>query len=322
MTTTADLLAAVAGRRLCVVGDLLLDVYLWGQVHRISPEAPVPVVLHERTTSRASGAALAAGIAVDLDAAVDVFGVVGDDEDGRRLIALLEARGACAHVASDPARPTTAKTRVFAQGQQLVRIDREETRDLDPELEATIVARVEAAVRRADAVLVSDYAKGVCTEAVVESVILAADARGIPVVVDPKHPVPGRYAGATAITPNLRELEAFAHELHCQRQPLTVAARQVLDAGRFEWVVVTQAADGMTVVGRDAVVHVPAHATRAVDVSGAGDAAAATLALCLGAGASITDSARMSALVASLTTRGLAEVAVDVRELVSLDGCS
>lgn len=298
-------LDGIAGLRLCIVGDLLLDVYESGRVERISPEAPVPVVIHEETIFRPSGVATAAQSVQALCHRVQVVTAVGDDEDGGLVVRLLEEAGARPDVIRDRTRCTPRKTRILAAGQHLIRLDKEMVHDLPPMQDRLLAERAVVAVAEADAVLISDYAKGVCTPGVVRATIAAAAAARIPVVVDPKCPVPDRYAGATAITPNRRELQEFARYLGCADAPPETAAAQLRHAGGFEWVVVTQDADGMTIVGQDVTMNVPAYAAEVADVSGAGDAVAATLALCLGSGASAAEAATLSSLVAGLTLRNL-----------------
>ncbi|MGB6164848.1 MAG: PfkB family carbohydrate kinase [Pseudonocardiaceae bacterium] len=310
MTDVEGILSALSGLRLCILGDLLLDVYAWGRVDRISPEAPVPIVVHERTTYRASGVATAAQTALGLCSAVEVVTATGDDEDGRLAVSLLEQVGARVELVRVASRSTPRKTRVLAQGQHLLRLDRETTRDLDRDCAAAVVARAVTAVASANALLISDYAKGVCTDAVVRAVIDAARSRNVPVVVDPKRSTPNRYAQATAITPNLREMEEFAKHLGCAEQPLTVSAARLREAAQFDWVVVTRGEDGMTIVGREETTDVPAYSTGVVDVSGAGDAAAATLALCLGAGVPVAEAATVSSIVAGLVIRNIAHKCV------------
>ncbi|GLL02132.1 bifunctional heptose 7-phosphate kinase/heptose 1-phosphate adenyltransferase [Dactylosporangium matsuzakiense] len=306
MTAIESILSSIAGLRLCIVGDLLLDVYESGRVERISPEAPVPVVIHEQTTHRASGVATAAQSVRALCNRVDVVTAVGDDEDGRLVTRLLEETGVQPDVVADRTRRTPRKTRILAGGQHLVRVDRETVHDLPAEDARTLTTRAVAAAVAADAVLISDYAKGVCTPGVNRAVILAARSAGVPVVVDPKHADPQRYAGATAITPNRRELREFARYLNCPADPPGVSAARLRQAGGFGWVMATRDADGMLVVGPDRAFDVPAYAATVLDVSGAGDALAATLALCLGSGVPPERAAVVSSLVAGLTLRTLA----------------
>ncbi len=297
------ILEALSGIRLCVVGDLLLDEFVTGSVERISPEAPVPVFLEETTTYRASGVATAAQTAAGLCASVEVVTVTGDDEPGRRALALLEEAGARVHAVTDQTKRTPHKRRIIAQGQQLLRWDRETTRDVGREGAEAVIDLTLAALERSDALLISDYAKGTCTEAVLRPIIEAASRMRRPVVVDPKNPVPDRYAGATAITPNVLEMRAFARHLGCGEQTPVTAAKRLRAAGGFGYVVLTQDADGMTVVGARETIAVPSYSTGVVDVAGAGDAVAAVLALSLAAGLPVSAAATVSSVVAGLTLR-------------------
>lgn len=293
-------LEALSGTRLCVIGDVILDEFIWGSVERVSPEAPVPVLLQERVLRRASGAAAAVQAAAGLGARVEVLGVVGDDEAGELTRSLLREVGASARLVRVAGRPTTVKTRMIAQGQHLLRLDRESTEGLSASHTAELAALGREMVSRADGVLISDYAKGVCTAPLVASVVDDARTRNVPVVADPKRADPCFYAGATAVTPNAREFAAFCRTLGRPTDDLAKAARWVRETAAFGSVVVTRAEEGMTVVDGRHIEDVPAYSHEVLDVAGAGDAAAAVLTLCLAAGLGTVTGARIASLVAGL----------------------
>ncbi|MFF4750321.1 bifunctional heptose 7-phosphate kinase/heptose 1-phosphate adenyltransferase [Streptomyces sp. NPDC002514] len=293
-------LRAVAGKRLVVVGDLILDAFTHGTVERISPEAPVPVLRQERTRQRASGAAAAAQAAAALGAQVEVFGTVGEDEEGRLISELLGRAGIRTGLIRTPDRPTTLKTRMVGNGQHLLRVDRESTTVLPPPYARRLRELLRAALDTADAVLVSDYAKGVCAPDLIRSVIDVSRARSVPVVVDPKRPDPRVYAGATAVTPNQREFAAFCASLGYSADTPHRSGRRLCATAGFSALLITRAADGMTVVAGEHVEDLPALNQEPVDVAGAGDVAAAVLALSLTAGLTPSDGARLASIACAL----------------------
>jgi D-beta-D-heptose 7-phosphate kinase/D-beta-D-heptose 1-phosphate adenosyltransferase len=206
--SVAQLLERFAGLRLLVLGDVMLDEYLTGHVERTSPEAPVPVVRAEDETSSLGGAANVAHLARALGAEAQLFGVVGDDGAGQRFIAQCEAAGIDAdHVLVAETRPTTRKLRVLAQHQHVLRVDWEEHRPIRPAMATEVLQRLRA-LKRPDAMVISDYAKGLLTPEVLAGAISMAREWGVPVLVDPKYADLSRYQGATVIKANLKEFEA------------------------------------------------------------------------------------------------------------------
>ena len=262
-----------------VVGDAMLDRYWHGTVDRISPEAPVPVVKVTREEERIGAAANVAYNVVTLGAQASFLGVVGDDEPGRKLEAMLKQTGIAAHLKRDPGLRTTVKLRVIGRHQQLLRMDFEN----EPDHEA-LASQTEAFARLAplhDAVLFSDYGKGGLAH--IPTMISAARRAGQPVLVDPKGSDYLRYAGASVVTPNRAELQQVvgrwrdAAELSAKSQRL----REQLQLGAL---LVTLGEDGMTLFDEQGALHVEAQAREVFDVTGAGDTVIATLAALVAAG--------------------------------------
>jgi len=270
---------AVARSRVLVVGDLMLDRYWFGEVERISPEAPVPVVRVARREDRLGGAANVARNIVSLGAQATLVGVVGDDEAGRRIAALSQQEGIDARLVVDPQLPTTLKMRVMGRQQQLLRVDFEENPNggcLD-----TLKGDVEALIVRHDMVVLSDYAKGALAR--VEGLIQAARAAGVPVLVDPKGHAYRRYAGATIITPNRAEMTDAVGRWSTEAE-LEERAQRLRGELSLEALLVTRSEQGMTLFTDEGRQHIDAQAHEVFDVSGAGDTVLAALAVTRAAG--------------------------------------
>jgi D-beta-D-heptose 7-phosphate kinase/D-beta-D-heptose 1-phosphate adenosyltransferase len=283
---TPDDVRSLAGRRVVVVGDLMLDTYLVGEVRRISPEAPVPVLEVAESTSRPGGAANTALNIAALGGRPALVGVVGADAEGAQLIALLEGEHVRADaVLRDAARPTTHKTRIVARSQQIVRIDRELRRPVPPALEEQLCAAVDAAMDDADACVLSDYQKGLLTRRLCERAIAAAARRGCPVVVDPKGQDFSPYRGCTVVTPNTHEVEVATGCAAEGDDAVVQAGSRLLESLDGAAILVTRGAAGMTLLRRGQPPRHLSTAAKAVyDVTGAGDTVVGTLALGLAAG--------------------------------------
>ncbi|MCE9576991.1 MAG: D-glycero-beta-D-manno-heptose-7-phosphate kinase [Deltaproteobacteria bacterium] len=304
----------LGGHRVLVIGDLMIDEYLRGDVHRVSPEAPVPVLDLKATEHRLGGAANTAANLQHLGAIVTVIGVVGDDDGARILTAALARAGITSHTCADGDRPTTRKTRLVAGGHQIARIDAERRTPIAGAIALAVVAAIQAETATADAVVISDYAKGVITPAIAAAAIAAARARGVPVIVDPKQRDFGVYAGATVITPNLVELERASGSAVGTLAEIDGAVGRLAAALGGAALLVTRGADGMTLY-RDGArgPHVPATAREVFDVTGAGDTVVATLTLALSAGISLEDAMVLASLAAgiSVSRRGTSTVGPD-----------
>ena len=265
---------AIARARVLVIGDVMLDRYWFGEVERISPEAPVPVVHVAKREDRLGGAANVARNIVSLGAQATLVGVVGQDEAATQVRQLLTEAGIATHLVSDPNHPTTLKMRVLGRQQQLLRIDFEEKPSA--EILAAMQQQIAALLEQHDVVVLSDYAKGVLAQ--VEPLIAMARAKGLPVLVDPKGSNYARYHGATLVTPNRSEMQQAVGHWHSE-QELDARAQTLRAELGLEALLVTRSEQGMTLFtehGRD---HVEAQAHEVFDVSGAGDTVLATLAV-------------------------------------------
>jgi D-glycero-beta-D-manno-heptose-7-phosphate kinase len=297
--------------RVLVVGDVMLDRYWFGDVERISPEAPVPVVRIARSEERPGGAANVARNAASLGAQTRLLCVVGDDEAGVALERLLSAARVRADMHCDPSISTTVKLRVISRQQQLMRIDFE-TRPGRAVLAAKLAA-FEEALPESDVVILSDYAKGGLAH--IEKMIRSACKAGKPVLVDPKGDDYQRYRGATLLTPNRGEFRqiagAWADEAGLAAK--AAAMREQLGLGAL---LVTRSEEGMTLFDAEGAHHEPAHAREVYDVSGAGDTVIATIAVMLAIGASLPAAMRVANRAAGVVVGKLGTAVVQPEELV------
>ncbi|NUN48768.1 MAG: D-glycero-beta-D-manno-heptose-7-phosphate kinase [Candidatus Brocadiae bacterium] len=296
MSRLSELLRTLGKPRILVVGDLLLDRYLWGKVDRISPEAPVPVLNIVREEERAGGAANVACNLVALGASASLAGAIGPGAPGERLVGLLREAGIDTRgIVVDPGRPTPIKTRCIAQSQQMLRVDRELAAPLAKAAEKKLLRHLQQAVAKVDLVLLSDYNKGVLTDAILAAIMRAAKKHGKPVVVGPKGLSYDKYAGCTGVVPNLKEL-ALATGLAVGTDAGVRAAASALlrDLG-CGFVLVTRGDRGMSLFreGSDPF-HVPSRPRQVYDVAGAGDTSVATLGLALACGAAAEDAVRLA----------------------------
>ena len=275
-------LRAFRRARVLVVGDVMLDRYWFGDVSRISPEAPVPVVKVDRSEDRPGGAANVARNAAALGARVTLLSVVGQDEPGRRLRELLREEKITARLHYDRTIDTTVKLRVIGRQQQLLRIDFETTPS--HEILRTKLSDYTRLVAACDVVVLSDYGKGGLAH--IGRMIALARRYGKPVLVDPKGDDFARYAGATVITPNRSEFRAVAGQWKNERD-FTTRAQRLRSRLKAEALLVTRSEEGMTLFARGARLHAAAQAREVFDVSGAGDTVIATLAVAMAAGAAL-----------------------------------
>ncbi|HEY5933590.1 MAG TPA: D-glycero-beta-D-manno-heptose-7-phosphate kinase [Kofleriaceae bacterium] len=296
------------GRRVLVVGDVMLDEYLRGEVVRISPEAPVPILEVRAHDWRLGGAANAAANIQALGGTTSLVGVVGTDETADVLGRQLALASITSSVVPDADRPTSKKTRLVAQQQQIVRVDQESRHPIAGAIAEHVKQAITARLKDVHAIVLSDYAKGVITADIARHAIAAARGAGIPVIVDPKQRDFSVYRGATVITPNLAELEAAAGITPFDVERAAKHLLPLLDGGA---VLATRSADGMTLYRPDqAPFHVPAIAKEVFDVTGAGDTVVATIALALGAQIPIETAIELASVAAaiSVSKRGTATV--------------
>jgi D-beta-D-heptose 7-phosphate kinase/D-beta-D-heptose 1-phosphate adenosyltransferase len=310
-----ELLEAASRCRVAVLGDAMLDVYLRGDVERISPEAPVPVVRVRERRHALGGAGNVAQNVRAVGAMCDLVAAIGDDMAGQHLRGMLEAIGAQVGSLVTVDRPTTTKTRIVARSQQVVRVDEEEDGDLDGAEVDRLLTAVRHAVDDAHALVLEDYNKGVLVPRVIEAAMQAARGRGIPIVVDPKYRNFFLYRGATIFKPNRRELEAAlgaAVDLeHAEALPATFARLGV------EHLLLTLGEHGMALVSAGGEIErVPTAAREVYDVVGAGDTVTAYLALILGAGGSALEAAVIANYAAGVEVGKLGAATVSAEEVI------
>jgi D-glycero-beta-D-manno-heptose-7-phosphate kinase len=302
--------AAAARARVLVVGDVMLDRYWFGEVHRISPEAPVPVVKVGRTEERLGGAANVARNARSLGAAITLLSVVGDDEPGQTLKRMLEDAGIRALLHADAALHTTIKLRVIGRQQQLLRIDFEESPS-----EKVLQAKLNdfsARLEDADVVALSDYGKGGMAH--IAQMVAACVAAKKPVLVDPKGHDYSRYAGATLITPNRAELKQVIGPWRDEAE-LTAKAQGLRADLKLKALLLTRSEEGMTLFDDAGVHHHPAQAREVFDVSGAGDTVIATLAALTGGGLALADAVTWANKAGGIVVGKLGTAVVSPKEL-------
>jgi rfaE bifunctional protein kinase chain/domain len=341
VTSTADLKKLVKrlrGRRIGVVGDFMLDRYVWGSATRLSPEAAVPVVDFVSQTDCLGGAGNVAANLAALGARVTPFGVVGNDDAARGLRASLAAKGVSDRgLLTDPKRLTTMKTRVIARHQQVVRVDREERRPLPPSLEQSLIARIKVSLPRLDALVVSDYDKGVVTDALADRVLDACHRRGLPALVKPKKSRLFAYRGATAIVCNKQEAGFFVTRELSDEGSIEEAGRALLAHFGCAAIVITLGEKGMSLFEEAKPRHVYVPATsfevsyarvglpgvdgdatgrQVFDVTGAGDTVLAVLALAVAAHAPLEDAVALANLAAGVVVGKLGTAAVAPAELL------
>lgn len=315
-----DLLARFADRHIVVVGDVMVDQFQIGRVDRISPEAPVPVVKFVREESRLGGAANVAHNIAALGGRVRLVGLVGDDDTARALrISLDGARVDASGLVTDPERPTTRKVRVVTlRNQQVARIDHEADGIAAGAVEARLVASLTAAAATAEAIVLSDYAKGVVTPGVIAAAVAAARGARIPLLVDPKVPEAERYRGATLVTPNHHEAEVMTQMRIRGVDDARQAARRLHERTGAN-VLITWGEHGMWVLDASGAAPVeealPASAREVSDVTGAGDTVIAVLALGLAAGGPLSAAARLANLAAGIVVAHFGPAAPTLDEL-------
>ncbi len=305
-----------------VIGDLILDHYIWGRVSRISPEAPVPVVHVDSESFKLGGAANVFNNILALGGKADLCGVIGSDESGRMLLKELgTTRAARGGVVIDQDRPTTRKSRVIAHNQQIVRYDVERRAELKPAMQRRILRYVESRLRELSCLVVSDYAKGVVSATLVSEIIRLATARGIPVVVDPKVEHFSYYKGATIITPNHLEATQAAGVHGDDDQANNEAGAIIRQRLGCQAVLITRGEKGMSLYEGEGVSwHIPTQARQVFDVTGAGDTVIGTLALALSTGASVRDAATLANHAAGIVVGMVGTATLSAQQLSEVLG--
>ena len=316
----SELLQAIGDRHIVVLGDVMLDEFVWGDVTRISPEAPVPVVDVRRESVHLGGAANVLANLVSLGARASVIGVTGKDAARERILAALSKTSANQsgdHLIVDESRPSTTKTRIIAHNQLVVRADRELRTPVDSWIEDAIISALENALAGADAFVVSDYDKGVVTARILGKILPVAYER-MPVLIDPKLRNFSFYRPATLVTPNHHEALLMSGREDDSDAGLHEAARIIRARLECDAVLVTRGDRGMMLLeGAGAPVYVQTVAREVYDVTGAGDTVIATLAAALSAGASMIEAATLANHAAGIVVAKVGTAAVSADELIS-----
>jgi D-beta-D-heptose 7-phosphate kinase/D-beta-D-heptose 1-phosphate adenosyltransferase len=316
-----------AAKRIVVLGDLMLDEFIWGRVRRISPEAPVPVVEVNRQTLALGGAGNVISNLVSLGAVATPIGVVGSDLDAERLRqAFSDFKVSTDRLVIDSSRPTTVKTRIIAHNQQVVRADRESRVPVSSEVQGRVIDYFSGEIESADAVVVSDYGKGLLTMELLGHTLTAARKRGLIVCLDPKMRSFAHYQPVTVITPNNQEAADASGIPIEDEHSLAQAGRKLLNSIDTRAVLITRGEEGMTLFTGDApesgreggeVTHIPTVAREVYDVTGAGDTVIATLALALASGASLKEAAVLANYAAGVVVAKVGTASLTSDELLA-----
>lgn len=317
MSKLQSIIQKFSNVKVLVVGDVMLDQYLWGSVERISPEAPVPVVKLRKTSLVVGGAANVAANVAGFGAEPFLVGAVGDDREAELFPPLLKKLNISAeHLVKIRNRPTTVKTRVVAHNQHVVRIDQEENGPLNAPEEGKIWKKIERLLNKTDIVVVSDYAKGVLTENLLTRLITQAKKKRKIILIDPKGRDYSKYMGADIITPN-----RFEAAMACNLQPdgqsvVEEAGRTLLRKLKLGSVLITQGEDGMTLFQKNGKsVHLDALARKVYDVTGAGDTVIAALGVSLGSGADLLEASEVANISAGIVVEEIGTTTITLKKL-------
>lgn len=312
-----ETLSEFGRKAVVIVGDLMLDEFIWGEVRRISPEAPVPIVEAKRQTFAPGGAANVATNVVSLGGEAYLGGLVGVDEGATQLIRILEESGVHpTGLTPDNQRPTTRKTRIIAHSQQIVRVDSETRTPLQRHHQTALREWLEALLHHAGACVLSDYGKGVITRSFAQEIIGLAKQHGKPIIIDPKGTDYSKYQGASLITPNVHELELATRVEVTNEASLTKATRKLIELLPETILLITRGAQGMSLyVPSQEPVHIPTVARNVYDVTGAGDTVVSTLALALATGADSLTAAHLANSAAGIVVGKLGTARVTREEL-------
>lgn len=314
-----SLLAGSKQPVILVIGDLMIDRYIWGDATRLSPEAPVPIVNVKRESTTLGGAANVAQNLVSLGARVIVAGITGNDAAGEELKGILMAEGISTDaIVTDASRPTTLKTRVLAGSHQLVRIDREVTDAIGAGLQTHLLGKLSDSMEAADIVIISDYNKGLFSPDLTQSLIAVAKQKNKKVIVDPKGLNYSKYKGAFLIKPNRKELtEAAKFERIKSIPDLQEAAKVIFAQTQTDYLVVTLSEEGMMILSELAYKLLPVKATEVFDVTGAGDTVLATIAYFMAVGLSVEEACELSNHAAAIVIRHVGNATTTVDEILN-----
>jgi rfaE bifunctional protein kinase chain/domain len=305
--------SAVSGKRIAVIGDVMLDRYVWGNVLRISPEAPVPVVEVESESTRLGGAANVANNIASLGAEALLIGVVGNDANGTEFRNILTSQKTSTDgIITDPSRPTTIKTRVIAHHQHVVRIDSEEKRDVDAAIQKKILAVLEKNIDAIDGIIIEDYNKGVVVKDLIHAIVDLAKKKSTVITIDPKFNNFFEYRNVSIFKPNKKETEEALGKKLRTEEDVIAAGAALLERLNADNILLTRSEKGMSLFERNgAITHLPTHARRIADVSGAGDTVIATLTVMLAAGATVVEASSLANIAGGIVCGEVGIVPID-----------
>jgi len=337
-----NVITQIQNKKVMIIGDIIVDEYIWGDVDRISPEAPVPVFEMAAERSGCGGAANVAQNIVSLGGKAELVGVIGKDRDGEKLIQMLKHTGVgTADICIDVQRPTSKKTRVIVstanadllqqstsssetlslhQGHHLLRIDRESKQEISVLIKEHLMSAIISQMAESDAIIFADYDKGVVSAELIKDVVTHAKPYGIPIIVDPKQNNFWHYQGVTALTPNHKETGAAVQQEITDMSHLIAIGEQILDQLSLKVLLITREEEGMSLFTRDSdgtlqVEHLPAYSKEVADVTGAGDTVAAVFTLALAAQVGYRNAAQLSSLAGGVVVGKMGCATVTPEEL-------
>lgn len=321
MQEMVNSLKAIENLKIMVVGDLMLDIFVYGDVERISPESPVPVLAVSREDKMLGGAGNVISSLAALKAKPMIFSVIGDDANGKEVAAIAKNLGAeIAGLMIDETRPTILKTRYLARNQQVLRTDIEKTHPISADIEGKILTGVQKSLKQVKAVVLSDYGKGILTKSLLEKTIRMANEAGVPVLVDPKGNDFSIYRGADLVTPNRKELgDATGTKNLKSDEDIVSAAKKIIRESGIKSVLATRSEDGLSIVPSvGETLHLKAQAREVFDVSGAGDTVIATMAAVLGTGADMNIAAKMANIAGGIAVSKVGTTPVRSEEIITV----
>lgn len=312
-----EILNKFSNKTIFVVGDIVMDQYIWGKVSRISPEAPVPVVDVIEENFLLGGAANVLNNIVSLGGKALISGVIGHDDVGRKIIHELRVRKIdTSGIIVESDRPTTLKTRIVAHSQQVVRYDREKRDDINSSSKKVIKEYLKEKLPEIDALIISDYCKGVVTKGLVSEIISLLNSRGLPVLADPKVGHFDLYEGLTLITPNTAEASAGSGIPIINNKSLEMAGKSLIEKLRCKAVLITRGEEGMTLIEDNGeITYIPAVAKKVFDVTGAGDTVIGVMTLAIAAGATMKEAAEIANHAAGIVVGKVGTAVVEMEEL-------
>lgn len=314
-----NLIKKAEGKKIAIIGDIMLDRYLWGSVSRISPEAPVPVVVIKEESERLGGAANVANNISSLGGEPLLYGIIGDDVNGDTIKKIINDRKYSPNgIIVDKNRQTSVKTRIIAHNQHVVRIDRESNDEIDPKIEEKIKKQIKNDFSAFDAVIIEDYNKGFLTKNIIKLIIDSALEKDIIITVDPKLDNFFEYRGVTVFKPNIKETQASLGFSINTEDRFEIAGKMLLDRLNCEYVLITRGEKGMTLFGDGKILkNVETKALEVHDVSGAGDTVISTLTLLLAAGADIMEASTIANYAAGIVCGEVGIVPIEKNRLIN-----